>query len=66
MRDVAPLERQVEHADDLDVVDIGAPPLNQARVLAALHTLADELRQDDRYGHGYLLLAACWMALTMC
>ena len=66
VRDVAALERQVLHAGDLDVVDVGAAALDQARVFAALDALADELRQNGRRGHGYLLLAACWMALTMC
>ena len=46
VRDVAALEREVLHADDLDVVDVGAAALDQARVLAALDALADELRQD--------------------
>ena len=66
VRDVAALERQVLHADDLDVVDVGAAPLDEARIFAALDALADELRQDGSRGHGYLLPAACWMALTMC
>jgi hypothetical protein len=65
VRDVAALERQVLHAGDLDVVDVGAQALNQARVLAPLDALAHELRQN-RSGHGYLLLAAYCTALTMC
>ena len=70
VRDVAALERQVLHAGDLEVVDIGGAPLDQARILAALHALADELRQDGSECHGLPLarggFAACWMALTMC
>ena len=52
MRDVAALEREVLHADELDVVDVGAAALDEARVLAALDALADELRQNGRCGHG--------------
>ena len=44
VRDVAALEREVLHAGDLHVVDVGAAALDQARVLAALDALADELR----------------------
>ena len=43
--DVAALERDVLHADQRDVVDIGAAALNEARVLAPLDALANELRQ---------------------
>ena len=56
MRDVAALERQVLHAGDLDVVDVGAAALNEARILAALDALADELRQHGRRGHGLPLV----------
>ena len=56
VRDVAALEGQVQHAGELDVVDVGAAPLDQARVLAALDALADQLRQNGSRGHGYLLL----------
>jgi hypothetical protein len=66
VRDVAALERQVLHPGDLDVVHVGAAALDQARILAPLDALPDELRQDRRRGHGYLLFAAYWMALTMC
>ena len=48
VRDVAALERQVLHAGDLDVVDVGAQALDQARVFAALDALTDELRQYGR------------------
>ena len=55
VRDVAALERQVLHAGDLEVVDVGAAALDQARVLAALDALADQLRQNgSRSRHGYL------------
>ena len=53
-------------AADAIVVDIGPAPLDQARILAALDALAHQLRQNGSRGHGYLLPAACWMALTMC
>src|SRR5215203_1243430 len=73
MRDVAPLERHMLHARDLHVVHVRAAPLNEARILAALDTLAHELRKHGRGGHGYLassrapiVRAARWMALTMC
>ena len=46
VRDVAALERHVQHAGDLDVVDVGAAALDEARIFAALDALADELRQD--------------------
>ena len=52
VRDVAALEREVPHAGDLHVVDVGAAPLDQARVLAPLDALADELRKNGRCGHG--------------
>ena len=52
MGDVAALERQMTHAGDLDVVDVGAAALDEARILAALDALADELRQDGCGGHG--------------
>jgi hypothetical protein len=65
VRDVAALERQVLHPDDLHVVNVGAQTLNEARVFAALDALTDQLRQ---YGsrHDYLLPAAYCTALTMC
>ena len=56
MRDVAPLEREVLHAGDLHVVDVGAAPLDQARVLAPLDALADQLGQNGGCGH---VLAPC-------
>ena len=46
VRDVAALERQVLHADERDIVDVGAAALNETRILASLGALADELRQD--------------------
>ena len=39
VRDVAALERQVQHAGELDVVDVGAAALDQARIFAALDAL---------------------------
>ena len=45
MRDVAALERRVHHADELEVVDIGAQPLDQPRILASLDPGANQLRQ---------------------
>jgi hypothetical protein len=65
VRDVAALEGQVLHADDLHVVDVGAEALDEARILAPLDALADQLRQY-RGRHDYLLPAACCTALTMC
>ena len=59
VRHVAALERQVLHAGDLDVVDVGAAALDEARILAALDALAHELRQHWRRGHAHLLFAAC-------
>ena len=46
MRDVAALEREMLHADEGDVVDVGAAALNQARILAPLDARANELRQN--------------------
>ena len=54
MRDVAALEREVLHAEDLHVVDVGAAPLDQARVLAPLDALADELGTTDAAAMVYL------------
>ena len=45
------LNDQVLHADERDVVDIGAAALNETRILAALDALAHELRQDGSRGH---------------
>ena len=56
VRDVAALERQVLHADEGDVVDVGAAALNETRVLAPLDALAHELRQHGRRGHGLPLV----------
>jgi hypothetical protein len=42
VRDVAALERHVQHAGDLHVVDKRAAALNQARILTALDALPDE------------------------
>ena len=55
--DVAALEGQVLHAGDLQVVDVGASTLDEARILAALDALADELGQDGCGGHGLSLRA---------
>jgi hypothetical protein len=41
VRDVAALERHVAHAGELDVVDVGAAALDEARILAALDALAN-------------------------
>ena len=46
VRDVASLERQMLHADEGDVVDVGAAASNQARILAPLDACANELRQN--------------------
>ena len=67
VRDVAPLERHVQHADERDVVNIGGAPLDETGILAALDALANELWQHWSNSHVYLFaVAACWMALTMC
>ena len=58
VRHVAPLERQVLHADEGDVVDVGGAALDETRVLAPLDALAHELRQHGSDGHVYLLPAA--------
>ena len=67
VRHVAALERQVLHADERDVVDVGGAALNEARILAPLDALAHELRQ---HGRRRAWLTSCsrraWMALTMC
>ena len=39
--------------DDLDVVDVRAAALDQARVFAALDALADKLGEDGSARHGY-------------
>ena len=59
--DVAALEGEVQHARQLDVIDVDGLPLDEARVLAALHALADELGENGcvRAGHGAILSAAC-------
>ena len=54
VRDVAPFERQMLHADEGDVVDVGASALDETRVLAPLDALAHELRQTGVIGIGYL------------
>ena len=55
VRDVAALERQVQHAGDLEVVDVGAAALDQPRILAALDALADQFGKNGSCGrHGYL------------
>ena len=53
MRDVAALERQVLHPGDLDVVDVRAAALDQARVFATPDAFADELGEDGSARHGY-------------
>ena len=57
VRDVAALERQVLHADERDVVDVGAAALNETRILAPLDALAHELRQHGSRRHGLPLVA---------
>ena len=55
VRDVAALEREVQHAGHLEIIDVGAEALDQARVLAALDALADQFRKNRcGGGHGYL------------
>ena len=67
MRDVAALEREVLHAGDLDVVDVRAASLDQARILAALDALPTSFGSTGDVAMAYLFaFAACWMALTMC
>ena len=44
VRDIASLERQMLHADEGDVVDVGAGASNEARILAPLDALTNELR----------------------
>jgi hypothetical protein len=44
--DVAALERHVEHAGDLDVIDIGGAALDEPGIFAALDALANQLRQN--------------------
>jgi hypothetical protein len=69
---VAPLEREMLHAADLDVVDERGASLNEPRILAALDALAHQLRQHGRGHHvltvffATLFAAARWIALTMC
>ena len=55
VREVAPFERHVLHADDLDVVDIGAEALNETRVFTSFDALTDQLRKHGRCGHHLLL-----------
>src|SRR5262249_7879146 len=55
--DVTSLEREMLHADEGDVVDVGATPLNQARIFASLDALSHELRQYGSRRHGLPLLA---------
>ena len=43
VRDVAPLEGDVLHADERDVVDVRRTSLNESRIFAALDAFADEL-----------------------
>ena len=64
--DIAALEGGVPQAEDLHVVDVGAVPLDEPRVLAPLDALAHELRQDRSGAHDDLLAAAFCTALTMC
>ena len=68
VRDVASLERDVLHAGDLHVVDIGAAALDQARVFAALDALANELRKHgcSRPWLTSLPRGVSESALTMC
>src|SRR5262249_49533940 len=59
MRHIAPFERQVLHPDDLHVIDVGGPALNEARILAAPDALAYELRQYGSRHHGLWDAALC-------
>ena len=43
VRDVTPLEGDVLHADERDVVDVGGAALNEPRIFAALDAFANEL-----------------------
>src|SRR5260370_15976741 len=52
VRYVAPFERDVLHADERDVIDVRTASLNQSWILAALHPLADEFRQERCGRHG--------------
>src|SRR6185436_1062487 len=51
VRDIAAFERQVLHADERDVVDIGAASLDEARIFATLDALAYELGQYGSSRH---------------
>ena len=55
--DVAPREGRMQHADDLQVVDIGAQTLNQTRILAPLDALPDQLWKYRSCGHDP---TPCW------
>jgi hypothetical protein len=58
VRDVTPLERHVPHADDSEIVDVGAAALNETWIFAPLDALANQLGQHGRCsGHAYPLLA---------
>ena len=60
--DVAALEGEVQHARQLDVIDVGGLALDEARVLAALDALADELGKSGTVCDGHdcaILSAAC-------
>jgi hypothetical protein len=66
VRHIAALEGDVTHADDLDVVDVGALSLNETRILAALHARADELGKNGRRHHFLPAPAAAAPALAAC
>ena len=63
--DIAAAECHVEHARQLDVVDVGGLTLDKARVFAALHARADHLWGNDCH-LTYPFFAANLIALTMC
>ena len=54
VRNVAPHEREMPQAVNLHVVDIGAPPADEPRILAPLDALADQLGQDRCRVHAFI------------
>ena len=52
--EVAAFERQMLHANERDVVDVGASTLDETRIFATLDALADEFWQDRSGRHGHL------------
>ena len=51
VRDIAALERDMQHADHLQVVDVGALPPDEPWVFSSLDTFADQLRKNWECGH---------------